>query len=237
MPTAKVQFIIDSFKNQVRVMATHCYGSRVLQRIIEYCNPGQIADMYDEIHRDLTALTHDQYGNYVIQNMVEYGRVSDKEAVFATVKKSLAMMSCHKYASNIVEKSLQHVDDDAKQSVIDIILEDDKADAHLLLMMKDKFGNYVIQKLMQIAEGERKVKLEKRLNDYIPVLEKLPYGKHILYALKDEWHKKGDDEGDSDDDDDGDDDDDEDDDGNENRESGTTNASVSQRESGATDAS
>jgi len=61
----------------------------VLQRIIEYCNPVQIADMYNEIHRDLTALTHDQYGNYVIQNMVEYGRESDKEAVFATVKKSL----------------------------------------------------------------------------------------------------------------------------------------------------
>ena len=126
---------------------------------------------------------------------MEYGRESDKEAVFATVKKSLAMMSCHKYASNIVEKSLQHVDDEAKQSVIDIILEDDKADAHLLLMMKDKFGNYVIQKLMQIAEGDRKVKLEKRLNDYIPVLEKLPYGKHILYALKDELQKKEDDEG------------------------------------------
>merc|ERR1712087_248659 len=118
-------------------------------------------------------------------------------------------MSCHKYASNIVEKSLQHVDDEAKQSVIDIILEDDKADAHLLLMMKDKFGNYVIQKLMQIAEGERKVKLEKRLNDYIPVLEKLPYGKHILYALKDEWQKKEEDDVDSnDEDEEGDDDDD-----------------------------
>jgi len=173
---------------------------------------------------------------------VEYGRESDKEAVFATVKKSLAMMSCHKYASNIVEKSLQHVDDEAKQSVIDIILEDDKADAHLLLMMKDKFGNYVIQKLMQIAEGERKVKLEKRLNDYIPVLEKLPYGKHILYALKDEWQKKdeeGSDEVSEEGSEDG--DDASDDGGNDasaQRESGASGTTDgTQRDSGATDAS
>jgi len=136
-------------------------------------------------------------------------------------------MSCHKYASNIVEKSLQHVDDDAKQSVIDIILEDDAADAHLLLMMKDKFGNYVIQKLMQIAEGDRKAKLEKRLNDYIPVLEKLPYGKHILFALKDEMQKNADKDSDSEG---GESEDDSDSDG-EAGEGGE------QRDSGATDAS
>lgn len=63
-------------------MATHCYGSRVLQRIIEYCNPSQIGELYDEIHQNLYFFTHDQYGNYVIQNMVEYGREEDKKAIF-----------------------------------------------------------------------------------------------------------------------------------------------------------
>ena len=51
-------------------------------------------------------------------------------------------------------------------------------------MMKDKFGNYVVQKLMDIAEGEQKQELISRLKEFMPVLDKLPYGKHILFALR-----------------------------------------------------
>lgn len=194
MPTGKVQFIIDAFKGEVRRMATHCYGSRVLQRIIEYCDPNQVADVYDEIHgNNLSVFIHDQFGNYVIQNMVEYGRPIDRQKVFDLVQQFLATMSCHKYASNIVEKSLQQANDEEKVMFINMVLGEtpppgcdyvDPNNPPLLTMMKDKFGNYVVQKLMQIAEGDQKLLLEQKLNEFLPVLEKLPYGKHILFALK-----------------------------------------------------
>lgn len=107
------------------------------------------------------------------------------------MKMHLPVMACHKYASNIVEKAIQQIDEEGKQDLVDIVLQEPgTGDLPLLTMMKDKFGNYVVQKLMQIAQGERKVKLEQSLNQFIPVLEKLPYGKHILYALKDEWEKQ-----------------------------------------------
>lgn len=34
--TSNISFIIDSFSGNVKYLATHCYGCRVLQRVIEY---------------------------------------------------------------------------------------------------------------------------------------------------------------------------------------------------------
>ncbi len=117
----QVQFIIDAFRGHVPRMATHCYGSRVLQRIIEYCDPEQVAKIYDEIHaNNLSVFIHDAYGNYVIQNMVEYGRQEDRDRVFAIVNKNMAAMSCHKFASNVVEKSIQQANRKDRQNFVTV---------------------------------------------------------------------------------------------------------------------
>ncbi|CAD7925064.1 unnamed protein product [Amoebophrya sp. A25] len=217
MPTRKVQFIINAFRGEVRRMATHCYGSRVLQRIIEYCDPEQVAQIYDEIHdNNLSVFIHDSYGNYVIQNMVEYGRPSDRQAVFEIVNNYLATMACHKFASNIVEKSIQQGNKAERKHFLDVALgkvklpkksssahdekkageagdetpaaaADDKnveKDPPIVTMMKDKYGNYVVQKLMQVAEGADRDEIVERMKNHLGHLEKLPYGRHVLFALR-----------------------------------------------------
>mmetsp|Transcript_11207 Transcript_11207/g.27396 ORF Transcript_11207/g.27396 Transcript_11207/m.27396 type:complete len:711 (-) Transcript_11207:3137-5269(-) len=196
MPTGKVQFIIDSFRGEVRRMATHCYGSRVLQRIIEYCDPEQVAQIYDEIHENnLSVFIHDSYGNYVIQNMVEYGRQSDRHLVFEIVNNDMATMSCHKYASNVVEKSIQQANKADRKLFVEVSLGKkvpihekskvrDTKDPPIVTMMKDKYGNYVVQKLMQIAEGEERDEIVEKMKVHVELLERLPYGRHILFALR-----------------------------------------------------
>ena len=52
-------------------------------------------------------------------------------------------------------------------------------------MMKDKFGNYVVQRLMRLAaEGSQKDELFQMLKDNLAMLQSLPYGKHIMFALR-----------------------------------------------------
>jgi len=194
MPAGKVQFIIDAFRSNMRRMATHCYGSRVLQRIVEYCDPEHVIPVYDEIHNDcLSVFIHDQYGNYVIQNMVEYGRKSDRQLVMELVYQYMATMSCHKYASNIVEKSLQQASDEERKIFVSVVLgqkppgvkvNSDPENPPLVTMMKDKFGNYVVQRLMQLADDDERNQLITKLKECMGQLEKMPYGKHILFALK-----------------------------------------------------
>jgi hypothetical protein len=207
MPHSQVDWIVNAFSGEVRRMATHCYGCRVLQRIIEYCSDAQTARIFDEVHAtNMSVFVHDQYGNYVIQYMVEYGRDSDRDQVLDLVCANLTTMSCHKFASNIVEKVLTSVEHDGRKVVafLESVLgryksilppalqmnqqnatNNDESKAPLLTMMKDKFGNYVVQRLMRMArEGPQKQELFQKLKDHLALLQSLPYGKHIMFALR-----------------------------------------------------
>ena len=44
VPSHLIQFIIDSFTGQVYALATHPYGCRVIQRILEHCSDSQVSN-------------------------------------------------------------------------------------------------------------------------------------------------------------------------------------------------
>lgn len=51
-------------------------------------------------------------------------------------------------------------------------------------MMKDQYANYVIQKMIEIAESPQKKLLIQRIKPHLPVLRKYTYGKHIIAKLE-----------------------------------------------------
>ena len=59
---------------QVPTLSSHPYGCRVIQRILEHCNPEQTGPILDELHANTEQLLQDQYGNYVIQHVLEHGK-------------------------------------------------------------------------------------------------------------------------------------------------------------------
>ena len=51
-------------------------------------------------------------------------------------------------------------------------------------MMKDQYANYVVQKMIDVAEaGQRKILMHK-IRPHVAVLRKYTYGKHILAKLE-----------------------------------------------------
>ena len=54
----------------------------------------------------------------------------------------------------------------------------------LFAMMKDPFGNYVVQKLLDIAEAPQRKLLLHTIRPFVPQLRKLSYGKHILNKVE-----------------------------------------------------
>jgi pumilio RNA-binding family len=82
IPPNLTQFIVDAFQGQVYAQATHPYGCRVIQRILEHCTEQQQDLILEEIVRTTPSLVQDQYGNYVIQHvlgrMTKYRKVAQK---------------------------------------------------------------------------------------------------------------------------------------------------------------
>merc|ERR1719282_479735 len=88
-------------------MASHKYGCRVVQRLLEHCTSHQLENMLDSILRAVPRLAQDSYGNYVVQHMLEHGRKEDKRRIIIMIQENIVELSQHKCSSNVVEKALE----------------------------------------------------------------------------------------------------------------------------------
>lgn len=54
----------------------------------------------------------------------------------------------------------------------------------LYTMMKDQFANYVVQKMIDVAEPPQRKILMHKIRPHVATLRKYTYGKHILTKLE-----------------------------------------------------
>jgi len=180
-----LQFIIDAFRGQVFSLSTHPYGCRVIQRILEFCIPEQTAPILEELHANTEQLLQDQYGNYVVQHVLERGKQEDKTLIIQAVRGKILALSQHKFASNVVEKCVQHASRTDRIHLIEEVCADSNGAACALhVMMKDQFANYVVQKMIDVAEPNQRKILMHKIRPYCNTLRKYTYGKHILAKLE-----------------------------------------------------
>ncbi|KAG8445693.1 hypothetical protein GDO86_010466 [Hymenochirus boettgeri] len=180
-----LQFIIDAFKGQVYVLSTHPYGCRVIQRILEHCTPEQTMPILEELHQSTEQLVQDQYGNYVIQHVLEHGRTEDKSKIVSEIRGKVLALSQHKFASNVVEKCVTHSSRAERALLIDeVCCQNDGPHSALYTMMKDQYANYVVQKMIDMAEPAQRKIIMHKIRPHITTLRKYTYGKHILAKLE-----------------------------------------------------
>jgi len=180
MPADIIQFIIDSFQGeQVYQLATHSYGCRVVQRILEYAEDSQRDPVMDELMRCSHNLVQDKYGNYVIQHVLEHGKRKDKSLIIARMRGQIVQLSQHKFASNVIEKCVQYGTPQERLGILEEISAS-KNDSALVIMMKDQFANYVIQKIIDVVDDQQRELLVQRIRPHLPALKKCTYSKHII---------------------------------------------------------
>ncbi|XP_027623742.1 pumilio homolog 2 isoform X5 [Tupaia chinensis] len=180
-----LQFIIDAFKGQVFVLSTHPYGCRVIQRILEHCTAEQTLPILEELHQHTEQLVQDQYGNYVIQHVLEHGRPEDKSKIVSEIRGKVLALSQHKFASNVVQNCVTHASRAERALLIDeVCCQNDGPHSALYTMMKDQYANYVVQKMIDMAEPAQRKIIMHKIRPHITTLRKYTYGKHILAKLE-----------------------------------------------------
>ncbi|XP_031645135.1 pumilio homolog 1-like [Oncorhynchus kisutch] len=187
-----LHFIIDAFKGQVFALSTHPYGCRVMQRILEHCLPDQTLSILEELHQHTEQLVQDQYGNYVIQHVLEHGRAEDKSKIVAEIRGNVLGLSQHKFASNVVEKCVSHASRAERAVLIDEVCSlTEGPHSALYTMMKDQYANYVVQKMIDVAEPTQRKIIMHKIRPHVSTLRKYTYGKHILAKLEKYYMKNG----------------------------------------------
>ncbi|EWC48284.1 hypothetical protein DRE_02388 [Drechslerella stenobrocha 248] len=181
VPAHHIDFILKAFKGQVQSLATHPYGCRVIQRMLEHCDESAQSSILQELNMCLYALIQDQYGNYVTQHVIEHGKPEDRAKIIQVVTQHVIQFSKHKFASNVVEKSIQYGNERQRKEVLGIIVTPKSSEGPppLQILMKDQYGNYVIQKLLFLLDEDDKDTLIESIRPQLQTLKRFSYGKQL----------------------------------------------------------
>jgi len=131
-------------------------------------------------------LLQDQYGNYVVQHVLDHGKAEDKSQIVIGIRGKVLHLSQHKFASNVVEKCIQNANRQERSVLIEEVCtaNSDSPQSALHIMMKDQYANYVVQKMIEVAEPTQRKILMHKIRPHTSTLRKYTYGKHILARLE-----------------------------------------------------
>ena len=198
-----ISFIYDYISQNFLKLAYNANGICLVKKIITFTHKikihEQIKNIVEENSMDL--IKH-PYGNYVIQVLVDNWDLPEVKQILKLYDKQFTSLSMEKYSSNVMERCIEKSDDILSQ-YIDEVCESGK----IFEVMKNNFGNYVIQKALRLCSGNdrRKLVIEVSKNIYklndkkliakwknliMPHLETLKIEENILLSKKGNLNEK-----------------------------------------------
>eukprot|EP00435_Cladocopium_sp_Y103_P038349 s1539_g10.t1 len=191
-----LSFIIKELKNHVLEAALHVYSCRVLQRLIEHCKHERpdMLGLFDILLRPdtLQKLVLDPYGNNVVRAVLACGNkqhVQKIVKVFLCGEAELMVYARNRHGSLVLERCLESLNCDHKDllternALMSAILGTEDASLFSQIAL-DRFGNYIVQRTIEICEGPEQQRVQELLNGLGHKLRRSVNGRHILQAAR-----------------------------------------------------
>jgi len=143
-------YIIDNFLE----LANNNNGICIVKKILSFTHKKNLHDKLKVIVKEnaLQLISH-PYGNFVIQVVVDCW--NDYNDILCLFDKKYYSLSLEKYASNVVERCITFGNDYQKKEIINEIVELVNRDEEIIInMVRDKFANYVVQKIIEFSDGD-----------------------------------------------------------------------------------
>ncbi|CAD6264182.1 unnamed protein product [Miscanthus lutarioriparius] len=182
VPEDRIPFVIDPILSQILVLCTHQYGCRVIQRVLEHCHdPVTQSAIMNKIVQQTFHLTDDKFGNYVVQHVLEHGKPEERSSIIEKLSGQVVILSKQKFASNVIEKCLAFGTPEERDSLIGEIISSGQTFQEL---MKDQFGNYVVQRVLQTCDDKYLEMILSSIKLHLNELKNYTYGKHIVARVE-----------------------------------------------------
>ena len=150
-----IPFIYDYIIDNFLFLSYNANGICLIRRIVSFTHKKKLHEFIKKIveENSMELIVHPN-GNYVIQELVESWDLFEVKQSLLLYKNKLTFLSMEKYSSNVMEKYIEK-SDEILTEYIDEIIKFGK----LYEIMKNNFGNFVIQKALKLSYGENKKRL------------------------------------------------------------------------------
>ena len=177
-PKTKNDFIYNQLNQSAIEICKLKQGATILQTSLKYANESQKSSLLHTILDDISTLINDEYGNYIIQFILELKEKECNEIIYNYITKNTLSLSKKKFSSNVIDKSIIQ-DDELSIKLIKHML-DSKV---IPEMIKDQYGNYVIQKALSVTNGSIFMSIIKQIQPVVQTLKQSNIGRKIYEHL------------------------------------------------------
>ncbi|KAF1918021.1 armadillo-type protein [Ampelomyces quisqualis] len=175
LKSSEAQFIFDAVGEHCVTVGTHRHGCCVLQRCIDHASGFQKVDLVRKITAHSFNLVQDPFGNYVVQYILDLNDAAFTTPMCEGFQGKVVELSKQKFSSNVIEKCIRCAEMSAKQLLIEELLDVEELEQ----LMRDSYGNYVVQTALEFAPPALCVHLIEIMRPILPSIRQTPYGRRI----------------------------------------------------------
>ncbi|KAH7089767.1 armadillo-type protein [Paraphoma chrysanthemicola] len=175
LKSSEAQFIFDAVGEHCITVGTHRHGCCVLQRCIDHASGYQKVDLVRKITAHSFHLVQDPFGNYVVQYILDLNDPAFTTPMCEGFAGKIIELSKQKFSSNVIEKCIRCAEMSAKQLMIEELLDAEELER----LMRDSYGNYVVQTALEFAPPTLCMMLIEMMRPILPSIRQTPYGRRI----------------------------------------------------------
>ncbi|OAL01919.1 ARM repeat-containing protein [Phaeosphaeriaceae sp. SRC1lsM3a] len=175
LKSLEAQFIFDAVGEHCITVGTHRHGCCVLQRCIDHASGFQKVELVRKITAHSFHLVQDPFGNYVVQYILDLNDPNFTTPMCGGFQGKVVELSKQKFSSNVIEKCIRCAEMPAKQLLIEELLDAEELEQ----LMRDSYGNYVVQTALEFAPPELCLHLIEIMRPILPSIRQTPYGRRI----------------------------------------------------------
>ncbi|KAE8679445.1 Pumilio-like protein 2 [Hibiscus syriacus] len=183
----RIQSIISAFYGQVVDLSTHPYGCRVIQHVLEHGKPHERSAIISKLAGQIVKMSLQKFASNVVEKCLTFGGPEERQILVNEMLGSTdenEPLRLQKFASNVVEKCLTFGGPEERQILVNEMLGSTDENEPLQAMMKDQFGNYVVQKVLETCDDQSLELILSRIKVHLNALKRYTYGKHIVSRVE-----------------------------------------------------
>ncbi|KAK8179388.1 armadillo-type protein [Phyllosticta citribraziliensis] len=168
-------FIFHAVGDACVIVGTHRHGCCVLQRCIDHSSGHQRNTLIAQITGNAISLVQDPFGNYVVQYILDLQEEGFTVPLCQSFRGRVCQLSKQKFSSNVMEKCIRVSNAESKRALIEELLQV----GELERLIRDSYGNYVVQTALDYSDAPTKVRLVEACRPMLPSIRSTPYGRRI----------------------------------------------------------
>lgn len=179
------QFVIDEIRScgprSGAYAAQHCFGCRVVERLLEHCTPEQVGPLVEDLLDSGPQLCTDQYGMFVVQHVLEFGSDEHKHRMSRIVAGQIASIPGDYHGCSVLSAALTHSLADDKIVVARSVLG---RRGLLICMARQRHGHDAVLCLLNLVNTKERAEAERQLLASIGQLQQSRYGRVMAKYLE-----------------------------------------------------